>query len=172
MKASAFRPRPQHSIPTADCHRCGHRLDATFAGHPEYEDEQPRSSDLAACTYCMAWSQFSSDLQRVPVEPMYPTVFPLRFYLVTEGERVGAPVLNARPDEAVPSSAAVNDVVQLMPEHQYGALLMIVDRLVGTWGVRCYAFVPHPSGGAQQFYLRVAHDQYKRIGACAFCSAD
>lgn len=162
-------PRPHHTIPQALCHRCGHVLDATYAAHREYENEAPRTSDLAACAYCLAWSQFGADLQRVPVEPQtsWPPVFPLRFYFVTEGERVHAPVMRSHPQHAALSIAAVNDVVQLMPEHRWGPLLMIVDE-VSAWGVRCYAFVPHNGGGAQQFYLRVAHDEYKRIGSSAF----
>jgi hypothetical protein len=60
---------------------------------------------------------------------------------------------------------AVNDVIQLDPNHHgWGPLICIVDE-VSNWGVRCYWLVPQERNQPTlQAYYRAKHGTYVRIG--------
>lgn len=62
---------------------------------------------------------------------------------------------------------SVNDVVQIVPEHDWGGSLVIVTE-VKSWGVQGYVQIPMKG----QAYIRLNEGEYERVGEAIFVVND
>jgi len=61
----------------------------------------------------------------------------------------------------------IGDIIQVVPEHEWGLTLMIVKK-VAKWGVQAYCNLPLMG----ITYIRLKHDEYVIVGAAAFIKDD
>lgn len=63
----------------------------------------------------------------------------------------------------------VNEIVQVVPEHDWAGTLMVVTE-VKDWGIVCYTQMPNSEG---QAYIRLTYKDFERTGGVApFVLAD
>lgn len=59
-----------------------------------------------------------------------------------------------------------DDIIQIVPDHKWGGCLAVVDE-PKEWGCQCYITGPSPNNVSVEYYIRLKHDEFERIGAKA-----